>query len=352
MLLSMEHRIENFKRLYAFENERPLIGFSAVSEYPFVRSPAAKDLPEDRPLRPDDFDPVCYAQDNLRLFEIHEEYGGDFIFTASPFYGIPWIEVFAGMELYANHESGAIYARPFKSGGMETEPFSGKHKWAVLARAMIEQDAKTAGGLYPLGVTRMRGVSDVLFALRGNEFVFDLIDNPEESDKICSDIADIIIRFGQMQLNSIPEFYGGLGSFFYNTWVPAGTVWLQEDAVALLSPELYHGCIEKHLNRIAAAFPHCVIHQHPVGFLPWESYIDAGMLAFELHVDEGGPAVAELHSIHAGILSRKPLIIWGNMSLDELDDLFKRLPRRGLAVSCIVENREQALEIRKRFGDK
>jgi len=34
MLLSMdmEHRVNNFKRLYAFENERPLIGFSAVGK--------------------------------------------------------------------------------------------------------------------------------------------------------------------------------------------------------------------------------------------------------------------------------------------------------------------------------
>jgi len=348
----MERRVDNFKRLYACENERPLIGFSAVSEYPLVRYPAAQDLPGDRALRPDDFDPALYARDNLRLYEIHEEYGGDFIFSAGPFQGIPWIEAFAGMELFAHQKSGVIYARPPKGREptLNSGAFTDRHGWAALARSMIEEDVKTAGGRYPLGVTRMRGVSDVLLALRGDQFVFDMIDNPEEAEKACSAIADIIISFGRMQLSYIPGFHGGLGSFFYNAWVPEGTVWLQEDAVALLSPKLYHDFIEKHLARIAAAFPHCVIHQHPVGFLPWESYIDTGMLALELHIDEGGPAAPELHEVHTGILARKPLIIWGKITISELEDIFQKLPHHGLAVSCIVEDRMEASEIWERFG--
>ena len=349
MHFSMEQRVENFRRLYALENERPLIGFSAVSEYPLIRYPAARNLPEDRPLRPDDFDPVLYARDNLRMFELHEEYGGDFIFSSSPFQGIPWTEAFAGMELFAHYSSGTIYARPPVNHEEKLEPFSEKNEWAILARKMIEEEAKTSAGMYPLGVTRMRGISDTLFALRGEKFIYDMMENPEEIENVCSVITDIIIGFGKMQLANIPMFHGGLGSFFYNTWVPAGTVWLQEDAVALLSPELYRGCIEKHLVKIANAFPHCVIHQHPMGFLPWERYIDAGMLALELHIDEGNQTAADLHSIHAGILNRKPLIIWGNVTLAELENMFERLPHRGLAISCIVDNREQATQIWKRF---
>ena len=352
MAFSMEHRVDNFRRLYARENERPLIGFSAISEYPLIRYPAAKDLPEDRALRPDDFDPVLYARDNLRMFELHEEHGGDFIFSAGPFQGIPWIEAFAGMDIFAHHASGTIFARRSKHWELEMglEPFSEKNEWAALARSMIENDVKTAGGRYPLGTTRMRGISDVLFALRGDEFIFDLIDSPEESDAVCSAIADIIIGFGHMQLSCIPDFHGGLGSFFYNAWAPGGTVWLQEDAVALLSPKFYRYNIEKHLARIVAAFPHCVIHQHPVGFLPWDSYIDAGMLALELHIDEGGPSAFDLHETHSGILARKPLIVWGEFRLDQLEDMFGRLPPGGLAVSCIVGDRGQSSEIWKRFG--
>jgi len=348
----MERRVDNFKRLYARENERPLIGFSAVSEYPLVRYPAAKGLPEDRALRPDDFDPVLYARDNLRMFELHEEHGGDFIFSAGPFQGVPWIEAFAGMEIYAHHASGTIYARPPKKWdlAMGLEPFSDKNEWAALARSMIEQDAAASGGRYPIGATRMRGISDIMFALRGDQFIFDFIDCPEESDAICSAIADIIIGFGRMQLSCIPDFHGGLGSFFYNAWVPAGTVWLQEDAVTLLSPELYRNSIETHLNRIAAAFRHSMIHLHPVGFLPWDSYINAGMLALELHIDEGGPSAFELHATHSGILARKPLIVWGKYTLDQLGDMFARLPPGGLAVSCIVDDRGQSSEIWRRFG--
>ena len=39
-----------------------------------------------------------------------------------------------------------------------------------------------------------------------------------------------------MQIERIPDFHGGVGSFYYNAWAPKGTIWHQEDAAALLSP--------------------------------------------------------------------------------------------------------------------
>ncbi len=83
-------RVANFKRFYTRCNDRPLLGFWLGSEYPCLRYQAARNLPEDRPLEPEDSPVEAYPADCERLFEEHERCGGDFIWSGGAFWGIPW----------------------------------------------------------------------------------------------------------------------------------------------------------------------------------------------------------------------------------------------------------------------
>ena len=207
-----------------------------------------------------------------------------------------------------------------------------------------------AGGRYPLGTTLMRGLSDVLAALYGNpDFVFFLTDHPDEADRALSQITDLWIRFAQIQLDGIPEFHGGVGSYFYDMWLPGKGCFLQEDAAALLSPELFDRFILSGIERIVSRFDTTIIHLHPSSFIPVDQLVDTDLAAIELHIDLGGRAASELLPVYHKIQSRKPLVIWGDLTDDDVAFVADNLDPTSLAVKVVVRDREHAERVWKRL---
>jgi hypothetical protein len=344
----VEERVARFRSFYQRTNERPLLGFFAGSEYPLQRYRASDSLPSNRPLTPADFTVAPYLDDCDRLAALHEACGGDFIWSASAFWGIPWLEAALGCPIVADHATGSIHAeRPAAFRGPESVPaFDAGAPWMRLAVDFLDRMAERGRGRWPIGTTRMRGISDLLSALYGGtEFILAMLERPGEVKAVCRRLTDFWIAFGKLQLARIPPFHGGVGSFYYNLWAPPGTIWHQEDAAALLSPALYDEFIREHDDRIARAFDGCIMHQHPTKFVPTDFYLRLPFLALELHIDEGGPRAEALHRAHRKILAQKPLVIWGNLSAPDLDWLFRKLPPAGLAVISVVSTPEHAGEI-------
>ncbi len=344
--LSADRRVARFRAFHARQNTRPLFGFFKGSEYPLPRYPFSRRLPEGRALVPGDFDVAAFVADSARLFEEHEACGGDFLYSASAYWGIPWLEALLGCPLFANHQTGSIYAEPPPGFTPDALPaFDPDGPWPRLMAEMLAALAARSAGRFPLATTRMRGVADLLAALYGNDFVFALFDKPDEALRVARHVTDLFIACGRFQLDHIPLFHGGVGSFYYHAWMPAGTVWHQEDAAALLSPDLYAQFIEPFDRQIVAAFPHVVMHQHATGFVPTDRYLDMGMTVLELHIDTGGPSAEELYERHLAILRERPLIIWGDIPPADLDWLFSKLPPQGLAVITVVQSPDQAREL-------
>jgi hypothetical protein len=348
----IETRVAQFREFYARHNPRPLSGFFLGSEYPLHRYPAARSLPGDRPLRPDDFDVAAYVADSAALAAAYEEAGGDFIWAATPFWGIPWLEAALGCPLIADHASGSIAAHaPAAFSGPGCVPdFSPGDPWARKLVEFLDALVAASNGRWPLATTRMRGVSDLLAVLYGPEqMVFAMLEKPEEVRRTAERLADLWLGWAKLQTDRIPSFHGGIGSFYYGMWAPPGTVWHQEDAAALLSPDLFAEFIAPCDRRIVGTVDSCIMHQHPVGYIPYREYLDMGFAALELHVDEGGPSAEELCSVHREILARSPLLIWGRLSEADLDWIFRELPPAGLAVQVEVDSAEQAAGIWRRY---
>jgi hypothetical protein len=345
-------RVRRFREFYARQNDRPLLGFFVGSEYPLHRYSASQNLPDDTPLHPDALSVEPYLDDSDRLFEIHEACGGDFIWSASAFWGIPWLEAAVGCSVYADHETGSIYTQPPHSfsGPDDIPVFDAESGWEGKVVEFITELASRSGGRWPIGTTRMRGITDLLSAVYGPQaFVLAMIDRPAEVRAVCRRLTDFWLAFARIQLEYIPAFHGGMGSFYYNMWVPAGTVWHQEDAAALLSPQLYEGLIREHDERIVRSLPNCVLHMHPTSYLPIDSYLKIPFLAFELHIDEGGPRARQLYDVHRRILESRPLLIWGKLSDDDLEWIFSKLPSSGLAVMQVVEDDVQAGHVWRKY---
>lgn len=349
---SIEERVERFRRYYDRRNERKLLGFFVGSDYPLHRWNACRSLPEHRPLEPEDFEVEPYLDDCDRLFDLHEGCGGDFIWSASAFWGVPWLEAALGCPIKADHRTGSVYAEPPLDfhGPDDIPAFDANGRWMRKTVEFLEKMNRRSAGRWPIGTTRMRGISDLLSAIYGgSEFIMAMLDRPEEVKQSCEKLTDLWINYGRLQLEHIPRFHGGIGSFYYNMWAPPGTVWHQEDAAALLSPQLYDEFIRESDERIVAAFDGCIMHQHPTKFVPTDFYVKMDFTALELHVDRGGPSAQELHATHLEILKHKPLLIWGDLSAADLDWIFTRLPDAGVAVMAVVDGTESAAEMWKSY---
>lgn len=347
MKIPTDERIDRLTKWFHRKNDRPLIGFFYGSQYPFFRFRGAKNL-LGRELHPEDIKVSYFLEDNENYFNAYEQMDGDLIWSAAPFWGIPWVESSLGCQVIVDHTTGSSHTLP--PPGFSKKPiipeFSRDNPWVAKMLEFIPTLEKQAAGRYPVGMTLMRGISDLLSALYGGEqFIFRMLEAPSEVKKIIDQLTEYWISFGRCLLEHLPQFHGGTGAFFYGAWCPGKTIWLQEDAAALLSPNLYEEFIYPGVCKIADSFEHTVIHLHPSQFIPVDYLIKTGINVIELHIDKGGPSAEELSEIHQKVLSQKPLLIWGDLTEGDLEYILKNQAYEGLAIIIVVESIKEAHEI-------
>ena len=119
----------------------------------------------------------------------------------------------------------------------------------------------------------------------------------------------------------------------------------------LLSPELYRDFILPGDERIFGAFAGNIMHFHSVGgYIPVDEVLSLSPLAVEMHIDSGGPSARELFDTHRKILDSSPLIIWGELSVDDFEWIFANLPDGGVAINAVVKSAEHARSLWNEFG--
>ena len=343
--IPLRERLDRLTRWLERRNDRPLLGFTLGSYYPLHRYPMGSSRLPQGPLRPENVVVADYLGDTDRLFRQHEEAGGDFVFAAAPFPGVPWVEASLGCGVEADHTSGSTRSTP--PPGFARNPvvpeFSADNPWVSKMLEFIPALEARSAGRYPVGVTLMRGIADLLSALYGpEEFVLRMYDDPEEVHSVVTQLTDYWIDFGRCLSDRLPPFFGGTGSFFYGLWCPGKMIWLQEDAVALLSPALYDQFIYPADCRIAESFEHAVMHLHPTRFVPSRQLAATKLAAIELHVDHDGPRAESLQTHYRTVLENKPLLIWGDLTDTDLQFVLTRLPLEGLAVNVVVGSAAEA----------
>ena len=347
MTIPLNERIERLKKWYSRENERPLVGFFYDSQYPLHRYhcenklPAGKICPED--IRVEDF-----LDESDRLYQAYEVIGGDLIWSAAPFWGIPWLEASLGCKVFANHNTGSTYTVSNEnfSHNCVLPKFSETNQSVAKLLEFIPALEERSNHRYPVGMTLLRGISDLLSALYGGEkFLFRMMEAPDEIHSIVTQLTDYWISFGKCLLDHLPMFHGGTGSFFYGVWCPGKTIWFQEDAAALLSPSLFEQFIFPAVVKITESFDNSVIHLHPSQFIPTDYLLKTNVNVIELHRDIGGPTAEELRPHHEAILSEQPLIIWGDLTNEDLEYILKNLSYKGLAIIIVIKEMAQANKI-------
>ncbi|MCP5117640.1 MAG: hypothetical protein GY953_43000, partial [bacterium] len=132
MRIPLTERLGRLTNWFDQQNDRPLFGFTLGSYYPLHRYPGgAKDL--NGVIGPEDIVVEKFFDDTDRLYELHEQAGGDFVFSAAPFLGVPWVEAALGCGVEADHTTGSTRSLPpsgFASRAVVPE-FSDRDPWVA-----------------------------------------------------------------------------------------------------------------------------------------------------------------------------------------------------------------------------
>ncbi len=345
MIIPLAERLARMERWLARENDRPLIGFQPGSYFPLQAYPGSMRHLPDGLARPEDVVVEDYLEDTERLFRLHEELGGDLLWSASPFVGLPWVEAALGCGVVADYSQGCTRSLPppdFASHPIVPE-FDESNPWVSKMLEFIPALEAQSGGRYPVGVTLMRGPADLLSALYGGDaFIYRLLDEPGEVDEVVRRVTDFWIALGRRLLERLPLFHGGTAGLGFGLWCPGKMIWFQEDAAALLSPALYERFILPADCRITEAFEHTFVHLHPARLVPSLQLAKTRVDAIELNIDCGGPGAEQQLPCYRAILERKPLLVWGEVTADDMECMLKQLPHRGLALNVLAHSPEEA----------
>ena len=156
-----------------------------------------------------------FLPDYERMFREAEVLGQDGFWTGEPFTGIPWMEAILGCPIRAGRES--FTSRPWLNSPAEAlekvrldpqESLVGE-----ISRIHRRPWCKQSRGRYPVGMPIMRGPTDMLGALLGQqEMVMALMmTDPQVMHRLIERVTRVFLAVIEAQRRLIPPFYGGTG---------------------------------------------------------------------------------------------------------------------------------------------
>jgi hypothetical protein len=335
--------------------DRPLlginVGFNLEDTFPRTMARIS-----DGPVKPADIPVDAFLQDCDALARAHEGLG-DYPYVAAPFVGVPWLEAIAGCSIAASRNS-------FWAGPCVTDWRSWRwpeshldNPWAQKLLELMEALAANAAGRYRVAPTLMRGTSDILAAMRGGAaLVMDLMDQPENVQPAIAGAARLWSELATAQLARIPPSADGYvaGAAALRTWAPDKVLWLQEDAMALLSPKLYRRHFLSADRQLSDSFPCVAFHLHGSALWAIDDLVQLpGVDVLELNLED---ARCDLEGTFAGwrkIQQHKPVVLW-RMYGPDLEAWLKRvlseLPAAGVSVQVSTKDRAEAATVGAAFA--
>ena len=98
---------------------------------------------------------------------------------------------------------------------------------------------------------------------------------------------------------------------------------------------------------ILAGRPHTAFHLHPASFFIIDELLSLeGLRVIEVNKDIGGPSVKEMLPALAKIMQTRGLILWGDLTVGDLEVVKRNLPCRGLALNVVAPSLAEAHERR------
>jgi hypothetical protein len=346
------------QRYIAFWNradvKRPLAGFSLVGWFPIEEFTPCKAWSSSKYLTPEMVAPEAFMDDYLRLLREGETVDDDIIRGACPMQvAVLFLPGILGCKMrilpgnVAGEEQKLSWDEAFEVRLDHESPWF--KKYVEFARAL---EAKS-NGRFPISHAPDLGPTDLHAVLRGHkQSIMDLIDEPEKSGELLWRLGEIFREFTEELWKCLPLFHGGYFDAQYSLWSPGSIIRMQEDATALYSPGLYRQFVQPVDRMLAGLFTSAFIHLHSTSMFLLEAFLEIEEIrCFEINNDTGGPPVKKMVPFFQMIQkAKRPLLIRGSFSPDEMRLLMDSLEVRGLFLLVMVRSMQEVEALRPLVG--
>jgi len=302
---------------------------------------------------------------------MNEEVGGDLFWPVVSYVYIPWMEAIIGCPIYSTETS--FYAKPFIDDWNDfynkRVDLSNNNKWLSKLLELQSMLVQYLGDNYPISSSsHLRGPVDMMAAALGQtRMPLELYDNPDKVEKMCSLYAKVFIRVAKLQ-NKIASKskYGGYTVNGYGIWTPYVCQYLQDDAMAFLSPKFYKQLILKNHIRIINNFDSIFYHVHPISLFVIDELLKmekVSIIEVNREPEIMGPSIIELLPTFKKIQENNKCLLINftqcavglDLFRDEVRTICKNLSYKGLCIYAMVDDVEDGLmkmEIIKEILDK
>ena len=328
--------------------KRPLVSFQVGDYFVSKRIKAAAHLLRDgNKITPEMLNVDSLLDDFERMYQESCQTGQDAFWVAEPFCGIPWMEAIFGCEIYGTKSS--FISRPYVKTVRDLKKiqFNPENPWYKKYFEFIRKLDKLSAGRFPIGQPIMRGASDVVGALLGQtELVYALLEEPEAMQEAFFKVTNALRSVIKAQWDAAPDFHGGYSMGFYYVWCPGKCIWFQEDLCALLSPQIFNDFLREPDASVCPGYDYTAVHLHPASFFVLDAYMEMdGLRAIQINKDVGGPSVMEMVPMFQKVLTKKNLIIFGDLDEKDIDCIVEDLPRVGTFLNITAPTVERAREL-------
>lgn len=296
-------------------------------------------LGANRIVKSDDLNSDFFSDDYERAFEESLLEGADMLYAASPFTGFPWLEAMFGCSVTSRENS--FIALPAAGADFTREIRISDYDWINKYYKFIDLINRNGAERYPAGQPILRGPGDVLAAIfESKNFITFFYEYPEYAKQRLQEISNAFLGLVKESLERSSSFHSGYSMGFYPIWCPGKALWFQDDITALLSPDIYNEFFFDIHKKHANAFEYSMIHLHPDSFYAIERLLTIDFLkAIQINKDTGGPSVNEMLPVLRDVLAKKNLVLWGDFTDYEIEQLTSGLNAEGL---FIIVHRERS----------
>jgi hypothetical protein len=344
-------KIEKYAAFWNREDmKRPLVGFSFVGWLPVAEFAACKDWSSSKYLTPDMIAAEAFMDDHLRMLREGETLDDDIIRGACPLqaavpflFGILGCKVRVLPQTVLGEEQRLSWDEALQVRLDHHSPWF--KKYMEIAHLLVA----TSKGRFPVSHAPDLGPTDLHAALRGhNESIMDLIDEPEKSAELLSRLGEIFREFTEELWKHLPLFHGGYFDAQYSLWSPGAIIRMQEDATAVYSPPLYRKFVQPVDRRLANHFASNFIHLHSTSMFLLEAFLEIEEIkCFQINNDVGGPPIRRMVPYFLMVQeAKRPLLIRGSFTADEVRLLMDSLEPRGLFLYIMVSTMQEVENLR------
>lgn len=334
---------------------RPMTGFSLKSWFPLKEFEAANELEKHKYLTPELIQPQEYMNDQIRLLKEGEKIEDDIFRGASAWQAIPWLCGILGSKLRMVPSSIIAEEKNLDWDQALSIRLDDNSPWLKKYIQYTDTLIEVSKGKFPVAAAILIGPTDLSAMIRGHSInITDYIFYPSQARELLEKLGEIIIDITKFIWQKIPLFLNGYFESQYQLWAPGPIIRLQEDAIAVYSPDIYKDFVLPIDIKMASQFEYSFMHLHSTSMFLLDYILENPYIkCFEVNhddIEEGLPITKLIPYLSKIQKSNRSLLLRGSFTDEEMKEIIEKLNPAGLYLYIMVKDEKEIDSIKKIIG--